>query len=80
MARPASSTKALADFDKAIELNPTFYQATPTALVHRRKNNDDLALTDYNRAIEINPNYDAAYVGRGSIYRQRKQLDPALAD
>ena len=73
--------EAIADFDTAIKLNPSFYQAYANrALVQRRLGRDDLAFADYNRAIQINPSYDVAYVGRGNIYRQRKQLDLALAD
>jgi Tfp pilus assembly protein PilF len=71
----------LADFDKAIQINPGFYQAYANrALIHRRKNQDDRALADYNQAIQLNQSYDVAYIGRGNIYRQRKQLDAALAD
>jgi tetratricopeptide (TPR) repeat protein len=69
---------AIADFDTAIQLDANFYQAYYNrALVQRSLGRDDL---DFNHAIEINPDYAAAYVGRGNMYRLRKQMDYALAD
>src|SRR5690606_4339360 len=59
--------EALRDFDKAIELNPNFYQAYANrALIHRYLGDQANALNDYNRAIQLNANYDAAYIGRGN--------------
>ena len=72
---------AMADFDKAIELNPNFARAYfNRALVHRRNSDDKRALDDFNNAIRADPRYAPAYVGRGNMYRQNGQLDFALAD
>ena len=38
------------------------------------------ALADYNRAIQINPNYDAAYIGRGDLYRKAGRASEAFND
>ena len=59
-----------------MKINPGFYQAYANrALVQRRLKQDDLAFADYNQSIQINPSYAVAYVGRGNMYRQRKQLE-----
>jgi len=68
--------QAIDDFNTAIKMNPGFYQAFANrALVERGMQKDDLAFADYNQAIQINGNYAVAYVGRGNMYRERKQLD-----
>ena len=80
-AAPGATSEAIADFNKAIELDPNFGRAYANrALVHRRNGDTEQAFADYNRAIQADPSYAAAYVGRGNIYRQQGQLDLALAD
>ena len=53
--------EALADFDRAIQLDPRFYQAYANrALVHRRMDNFGPAINDYTAALQIKPDYDTA--------------------
>jgi len=50
------SPEALADYDRAIELNPKFVEAySNRALVKYALNDDKGALADFDRAIELNP-------------------------
>jgi tetratricopeptide (TPR) repeat protein len=73
--------KAVADFDRAIALDP---KAT-LAYYHRAnlaygKTQYDKALADYNTVIEHDPGFDWAYHVRGWIYYRRMDYDKALAD
>ena len=63
-ARPGSSEQALADFNKAISLDPKYAQAYANrALVYRKTDKLDLALADDNKALAI----DAAYAPAGRL-------------
>ena len=56
--------EALADFGRAIELNPRFYKAYANrALVHRALNDPVSAVNAYTKAISINAQYDEAMHG-----------------
>ncbi|WP_295621272.1 tetratricopeptide repeat protein [Chamaesiphon sp. GL140_3_metabinner_50] len=67
---------ALADYNRAIDLEPNF----TTAYLHRglfRENRLNFplgAFLDYNRAVELDPTYVKAYLNRGSL-RCRKMND-----
>ncbi|MGB6294776.1 MAG: tetratricopeptide repeat protein, partial [Rivularia sp. (in: cyanobacteria)] len=72
---------ALADFNKAIQMNPEFtmaYYNRGTFYDDQKK--QDLALADFNKAIQINPQYADAYLNRGYVYHNHKKQDLALAD
>ena len=64
---------AIADFTKAIELNPQLaepYNNRGTARLH--KHDLDGAIADYAKAIELNPQFADAYSNRGlSLYSRR---------
>ena len=73
--------QALADFNKAIELNPTF--ARPylgRAKVYRKIGNSILALKNYRKAIELDPNYADAYFERSKMYTDLNQIEFAFKD
>jgi tetratricopeptide (TPR) repeat protein len=73
--------KALADFDRAIELD-----AGATLAYYHRANlaygraQYDKALEDYNTVIRNDPRFDWAYHVRGWIYYRKQDYDKALAD
>ena len=57
---------AIADFTKAIEINPQ-YAIAYTNRGFAKSNSKDYqgAIVDYNKAIQINPQYAATYFNRG---------------
>ena len=72
---------ALADYNEAIRLDPTYERAyDDRGNVYRRKGDFDRALADYNQAIHLDPKYAAAYDNRGNSYFERGDLERALVD
>src|SRR5215813_10324897 len=73
--------KSLADFNKAIEIDPkaTLAYFNRANLAYEKKEYDK-ALEDYNVVIASDPEFDWAYHVRGWIYYRRKDYDKALAD
>lgn len=76
-----SGAKAADAFTQAL----TFIPENPELLFGRARGYEldkqtALALQDVNLAIARNPAYGAAYLLRGRLYRQSKQLDAAAAD
>ena len=72
---------ALADFNKAIQLNPnlaTVYYNR--GLVYEQQEKFDFALSDFTKAIELEPNNILAYNSRGLLYKKQEKFDFALAD
>jgi tetratricopeptide (TPR) repeat protein len=73
--------KAIADYSKAIEINPkdaaTYYNR---GLAWVYKGDYDKAIADFTKAIELNPRYTAAYNNRGNIYDSKGDYDKAIVD
>lgn len=74
-------SKALANFTKAIELNPKcaegyFERARVYESLAREKN----AFEDYNKAIELDPGFSHAYVHRAFLYSDLGKHKQALKD
>ena len=72
---------AIADYTKAIEIDPNDFKA----FNNRGNSKDDLkdyegAISDYTKAIEINPNYEKAYFNRGLAKRKINDYFGAIAD
>lgn len=75
------SDGAIADFTKAVELNPQFAEAYYNRGVARfHKGDADGAIADYTRAIEIAPRLARAYYGRGDARYHKHDDDGAIAD
>src|SRR6266481_2455176 len=72
---------AIADFNRAIELNPNddapYYNR---AQAKRLKKDTAGAIADYTRAIDLGSTNPAAYNNRGNARAENKDLDGAIAD
>jgi tetratricopeptide (TPR) repeat protein len=72
---------AIADYNKAIEINPNFAKAYSNRGNAKRATRDlDGALADYNKAIEIKPDYGLAFYNRAIIKQNKGDLDGAMID
>ena len=72
---------ALADFDRAIALDPTNARAFRERANARRSNGRlDQALSDANKAVQLAPNDAQALDGRGNVLNNMGQYDRAIAD
>ena len=73
--------RALADFDRAIELDPHYAWAIACrGVTHRRLKQYDRALADFERAIRLDPDHAWFIASRGVLYLLRGQYDRSLAD
>jgi len=71
---------AIADYDKAIRLNPEYGAAySGRARTRYRKGDLDGTITDYNEALRRNPRDAAALTSLAIAYKRRGHLDQALA-
>ena len=73
--------KAIADYTKAIRLDPQFataYNSRGTAEIRQGDFGD--AIADFTKAIELKPDYATAYRNRGSAKRRNGDFDGAMAD
>jgi tetratricopeptide (TPR) repeat protein len=72
---------AIADYDRAIELDPKFVDAyNDRASAREIKGDLTGALADYRRAIEINPNSSLAYFHRACIHYELRDFTAAAHD
>jgi tetratricopeptide (TPR) repeat protein len=61
--------QAIADFDRAIVLDPDYAKPyNNQGVAYRNLGDYERALTDYDRAIALDPDYGSAYRNRGEIY------------
>lgn len=73
--------EAIAEFSKAIELNPKFDRAyTNRGIALMEKGEYDRAIDDYNKATELNPKQFQAYSNRGNAWRFKGDVDRAIDD
>ena len=73
--------EAIAEYDKAIELNKNFANAySNRGCVYYIKKEYDRAIADYTRAIELDLETAVHYGGRGSAYFNKKQYELAIQD
>ena len=73
--------KALADFNKAIAIQPNFQLPyINRGNIYFRKNENEKALADYAKALQFDPQNEEAYCNRGGIYVRQKKYDLAAQD
>jgi tetratricopeptide (TPR) repeat protein len=73
--------RAIADYSKAIEINPRHASAYYNrGAAFRARGEIDRALADYTQAIEINPRYANAFLSRGIAFEASGDNDRAIAD
>ena len=73
--------KAMADSDKAIALNPSYWPSYQNrAKIFERMGLSDKAMADYDRAIALNPSNSGMYYDRGVLFEKMGQLGRAAAD
>jgi len=72
--------QSIADFTKAIELNPhVMYTYIYRGIAYGKKGLYDQAIADYTKAIELHPDPNA-YSGRGQAYNAQGFYDRAITD
>ena len=73
--------QAIADFTKAIEINPRLVEAyIHRGVAYNQKGQIDQAISDFNKVLEINPRNPEAYYNRGCAYGSKGKHDQAIAD
>jgi tetratricopeptide (TPR) repeat protein len=73
--------EAIADYDKAIALDPNFALAySNRGLAYAKKGDVDRAIADYTKAIALDPNFADAYTNRGVACYMRGDKEQAIAD
>jgi tetratricopeptide (TPR) repeat protein len=73
--------RAIADFDKAISLDPDFAEAyNDRGLCYTTKGDLDQAISDFDRTIQIKPDFAEAYSNRGTAYKSKDDFDRAIKD
>jgi tetratricopeptide (TPR) repeat protein len=72
---------ALAEFQSAVDLDPTNALAIHNrAVTYAQENDFDAALADFNRVIELHPGLAIAYRNRGELLAAQGKIDEAVAD
>ena len=73
--------KAIGDFSKAIQLEPSVFAHSLCAeMWHFGKRDYDKAIADYNAVLKLDPKNFEAFVDRGSAWLGKKEHDKAIAD
>jgi tetratricopeptide (TPR) repeat protein len=75
------SDRAIADHNKAIEIDPKYAPAyLNRGIAHEKKGDHDRAIADFDKVIEIDPKYAPDYNSRGIAYEKKGEYDRAIAD
>ena len=75
------SEKIIADYTRAIELNPDDPNAyNNRGLAYSKSGDLKQAIADYTKAIELDPVFALAYYLRGFVYSKSGDLEKAIAD
>lgn len=71
----------IADYTKAIELNPSYTEAySNRGLAHAEQGDYELAFADLNQAIELDPKFAFAYNNRGLTHLKQGEAEAAKAN
>ena len=80
-ARLGKFERAVADYTRALELNPNYARAYHNrGLAYDQLGEIDRAIADYSKALELNPSYALAYYHRGLAYQKQGRPELAQAD
>ena len=72
---------ALADFNKALEMDPYCPDAhNKRGLIYLGRGQDKLALADFDATLKLAPDYANAYENRGFLFHKNKQWASAMRD
>lgn len=71
---------AIADFTKAMELDPTSNYLDKRAEAYTELKNYEAALADYSKLVSLYPKSSDAYQKRAAVYALQGKFDSALAD
>ena len=71
---------ALADYTKAIELDPSDFNFDDRAEVYERLGRQCEAIADYSRSIQLDSTYDRPYIGRASALNASGHYKEAIDD
>ncbi len=72
------TAEALADYNKAISLEPDFSKGySNRAIIYTNENKFDLAIQDYEKAIKLDPSNAIAFNNRGILYKKNNLFKEA---
>jgi tetratricopeptide (TPR) repeat protein len=75
---------AIDDISRALDLSPRHERAkylyNNRAWAWIGKENDDAALTDFDLALSLDPDFDLAYFGRATVWKEKRDYQRALID
>jgi lipoprotein NlpI len=74
------SDHAIADFDRAIAINPMATIYLNRGLARSQKSDFDGAITDFDKALSLDPKLADAYNARGLARYYKEELDRSIAD
>lgn len=73
--------RAIADYDRSIEIDPTAAKTFDLrGIAYRGRHDEDRAIADFDQAIKFDPINAVAFRDRGLAYRAKHDYDHALAD
>jgi len=74
-----NDVRAIADYDRAIAINPTASAYFNRGNSYHRTGNDEHSIADYDSAIQLDPKYVKAYTNRGNRYFTKGDYQAAIA-